>query len=53
MTHGSSTINGYDVYSQLSSARKYIGYCPQYDGLIRMSISIELRYLSCNPLLQL
>lgn len=34
MTHGTVSINGADVYSQLSTARHFMGYCPQYDGLI-------------------
>jgi hypothetical protein len=34
MTQGSTIVNGYDVYSEQSKARHFMGYCPQYDGLI-------------------
>ena len=39
MSAGSSLINGFDVYSELSKARRFIGYCPQYDGLIRLALA--------------
>ncbi len=34
MSAGTVKLNGYDVHTQPSLARRYIGYCPQYDGLI-------------------
>ena len=34
MTHGVALVNGFDVYSELAKARQFMGYCPQYDGLI-------------------
>ena len=41
MTYGSALLNGYDVYSQINQARRFIGYCPQYDGLLGANV-IEL-----------
>ena len=34
MSSGSITLNGFDAHTQIAEARRYIGYCPQYDGLI-------------------
>ena len=39
MTHGAAVVNGFDVYSQLAQARHFMGYCPQYDGLLGLQIS--------------
>lgn len=33
-TKGTISINGYDVPEQIEQARKYIGYCPQFDALL-------------------
>jgi len=33
-TKGEIYINGYEVPNQMSEARKYIGYCPQFDALL-------------------
>lgn len=27
------TVLGYDIHSEFEKARKYIGYCPQYDTI--------------------
>jgi len=35
-TSGELTINGYDVQTQFNLARKFIGYCPQYDALFEL-----------------
>ena len=32
-TTGDVTIQGFDVQTQFSEARKLIGYCPQYDAI--------------------
>ena len=47
MTYGSALLNGYDVYSQINQVRQFIGYCPQYDGLLRkwLPCTIELLIL--------
>ncbi|KAL5250662.1 hypothetical protein ACHWQZ_G016406 [Mnemiopsis leidyi] len=34
ISSGSATICGYDVTSEINSARRFIGYCPQFDALI-------------------
>jgi ABC-type glutathione transport system ATPase component len=34
MTGGGAVVNGSDVATNLVSARRYMGYAPQYDGLI-------------------
>ena len=34
MTGGGAVINGADVAKDLVSARRHMGYAPQYDGLI-------------------
>jgi len=33
-TKGEIFINGYEVPTQIEKARKYIGYCPQFDALL-------------------
>jgi len=33
-TAGEAYINGYKIPSQMGEARKYIGYCPQFDALL-------------------
>lgn len=32
-TKGMLTVMGYDIHSQFDKARKFIGYCPQYDTI--------------------
>ncbi|XP_063687941.1 phospholipid-transporting ATPase ABCA3-like isoform X2 [Bolinopsis microptera] len=34
ISSGSATICGYDVTTDINSARKFIGYCPQFDAFI-------------------
>jgi hypothetical protein len=34
ISSGSATICGYDVTTDINSARRFIGYCPQFDALI-------------------
>jgi ATP-binding cassette subfamily A (ABC1) protein 3 len=33
-TEGEAIIKGHDISKQLGEARKYIGYCPQFDALL-------------------
>lgn len=33
-TQGNAHIKGYNVTSDMKNARKYIGYCPQFDALL-------------------
>ena len=40
MTHGVALVNGFDVYSELAKARQFMGYCPQYDGLIGLATAL-------------
>ena len=40
MTVGAATINGFDVYSETAKAHQFMGYCPQYDGLIGLNAHI-------------
>lgn len=42
---GSASIMGYDIFSQLDQARKYIGYCPQFDALLDNLTASEHLYL--------
>ena len=39
---GGATINGKDIATQMAAARRSIGYCPQYDGLIPYMTGREL-----------
>ncbi|KAE9030907.1 ABC transporter A family member 1 [Phytophthora rubi] len=32
-THGTATLNGFDILSQQIEVRRQIGYCPQFDAL--------------------
>lgn len=50
MSVGSATINGFDVYSEIAKARQFMGYCPQYDGLIGLKFCIgdDCIYSKCR-----
>ena len=39
---GGATINGKDIATEMTAARRSIGYCPQYDGLIPYMTGREL-----------
>jgi hypothetical protein len=34
VTSGAAAINGFDVYGRHADACRYMGFCPQFDGLI-------------------
>jgi len=40
-TAGEAYINGYKIPSQMSQARQFIGYCPQFDALLENLTSRE------------
>lgn len=42
MTRGVASIAGHDVASDMENARRLIGYCPQFDGLIELMTGYEL-----------
>ena len=42
MTRGTASIAGHDVATDMESARRLIGYCPQFDGLIELMTGYEL-----------
>ncbi|KRW99021.1 P-loop containing nucleoside triphosphate hydrolase [Pseudocohnilembus persalinus] len=46
-TSGEAHIQGYDLQTNMREARKYIGYCPQFDALLDKLTSKEHLYLYC------
>ena len=47
-TSGTTHICGFDVATQLPEARKYIGYCPQFDALLELVTCKEHLQLYCS-----
>ncbi len=40
-TSGNASINGYSVLTQLTAARRQMGYCPQFDPLLDLMTARE------------
>lgn len=45
ISRGGAKINGHDIAKNMVAARRSIGYCPQYDGLIPFMTGKELLYM--------
>jgi len=45
ISQGNASVCGFDVGTQLDSARKHFGYCPQEDGLDPLLTAYEQLHL--------